>query len=65
MRVAMYYNNNDVRIEKMPIPEIDDNELTTPGMKFYQSERLGIPLRIEIGQKEFANKTLTINTSSC
>jgi len=27
MRVAMYYNNNDVRIEEMPIPEIDDNEL--------------------------------------
>jgi len=27
MKVAMYYNNNDVRIEEMPIPEIDDNEL--------------------------------------
>jgi L-iditol 2-dehydrogenase len=27
MRVAMYYNNNDVRIEEMPIPEIRDNEL--------------------------------------
>ena len=27
MQVAMYYNNNDVRIEKMPIPEIDDNEM--------------------------------------
>jgi len=27
MKVAMYYNNNDVRIEKMPIPEINDNEL--------------------------------------
>ena len=27
MKVAMYYNNNDVRIEKMPIPEIDDNEM--------------------------------------
>ena len=27
MRVAMYYNNNDVRIEEMPIPEINDNEL--------------------------------------
>ena len=23
----MYYNNNDVRIEEMPIPEINDNEL--------------------------------------
>jgi L-iditol 2-dehydrogenase len=27
MKVAMYYSNNDVRIEEMPIPEIDDNEL--------------------------------------
>jgi L-iditol 2-dehydrogenase len=27
MKVAMYYNNNDVRIEEMPIPEINDIEL--------------------------------------
>ena len=27
MKVAMYYNNNDVRIQEMPIPEINDNEL--------------------------------------
>jgi L-iditol 2-dehydrogenase len=27
MNVAMYYNNNDVRIEEMPIPTINDNEL--------------------------------------
>ena len=27
MKVAMYYNNNDVRIEEMPIPEINDDEL--------------------------------------
>ena len=27
MKVAMYYNNNDVRIEEMPVPKIDDNEL--------------------------------------
>ena len=27
MRVAMYYNNNDVRIQEMLIPEIDDNEI--------------------------------------
>jgi len=27
MRVAMYYNNNDVRITKMPIPTINDDEL--------------------------------------
>ncbi len=27
MKVVMYYNNNDIRIEEMPIPGIDDNEL--------------------------------------
>jgi len=27
MKVAMYYNNHDVRIEEMPVPEINDNEL--------------------------------------
>lgn len=27
MKVAMYYNNNDVRIEEMPIPDISENEL--------------------------------------
>jgi L-iditol 2-dehydrogenase len=27
MKVAMYYNNNDVRIEEMPIPEINEDEL--------------------------------------
>ena len=27
MKVAMYYNNNDVRIEEMPVPEINDKEL--------------------------------------
>ncbi len=27
MRVAMYYNNSDVRIEEMPVPEIGANEL--------------------------------------
>jgi len=27
MKVAMYYNNNDVRIEEMPIPEINDDEM--------------------------------------
>jgi L-iditol 2-dehydrogenase len=26
MKIAMYYNNNDVRIEEMPIPKINDDE---------------------------------------
>jgi len=27
MKVAMYYNNSDIRIEEMSIPEIDENEI--------------------------------------
>ena len=27
LRVAMYYSNNDVRVEEMPIPEIDPSEM--------------------------------------
>ena len=27
MRVAMYYNNSDVRLEEMPVPEIGPGEL--------------------------------------
>ena len=27
MKVAMYYNNNDVRIEEMPVPKINEDEL--------------------------------------
>jgi L-iditol 2-dehydrogenase len=27
MKVAMYYNNNDVRIEETPVPSIDDTEI--------------------------------------
>jgi L-iditol 2-dehydrogenase len=27
MKVAMYYNNNDVRMEEMPIPTINDSEM--------------------------------------
>ncbi|NHJ87827.1 MAG: proline--tRNA ligase [Asgard group archaeon] len=39
---------------------IDTNEQTTPGAKFFQAERLGIPLRIEIGFKEQQNNLITI-----
>ncbi len=32
MRVAMYYNNSDVRLEEMPKPIIDENELLVKAM---------------------------------
>jgi len=31
MRVAMYYNNNDVRLEEMPIPAIGRGEIRGKG----------------------------------
>ncbi|MGC9780952.1 MAG: proline--tRNA ligase [Candidatus Heimdallarchaeota archaeon] len=40
--------------------ELDDNEITRPGNKFYRSERFGYPLRIEVGQREYQNKEMTI-----
>jgi L-iditol 2-dehydrogenase len=59
MKVAMYYNNNDVRIEEMPIPAINDDELLikvhTSGicgsdvMEWYRIKKAPIVLGHEIG----------------
>jgi len=40
--------------------QLDDNDLTTPGAKFYETERLGIPLRFEIGNKEYSSREITV-----
>ena len=40
--------------------ELFDDNLTTPGMKFYETERLGIPLRIELGSNEIQKNELTV-----
>lgn len=37
-----------------------DDDLTTPGAKFYETERLGIPLRFEIGNNEFQAQEITV-----
>ena len=37
-----------------------NDEFTTPGTKFYQTERLGIPIRVEIGKKELDHNTITL-----
>ncbi len=39
--------------------KIDDRTIS-PGQKFYDAEIKGIPLRVEIGPKEFANKEVTL-----
>ena len=40
--------------------ELDDDQQTTPGDKFYRAERLGIPIRLEIGGRELNNNQVTI-----
>ncbi|NHJ40410.1 MAG: proline--tRNA ligase [Asgard group archaeon] len=39
---------------------LDNNESKSPGAKFYETEKIGIPFRIEIGQKELENNIITI-----
>jgi L-iditol 2-dehydrogenase len=58
MRVAMYYNNNDVRVEEMPIPKIGPGELLlrveasgicgSDVMEWYRLDRVPLVLGHEI-----------------
>ena len=59
MKVAMYYNNNDVRIEEMPIPDINDDEILikvhasgicgSDVMEWYRIKKAPLVLGHEIG----------------
>ncbi|MEM0115547.1 MAG: proline--tRNA ligase [Thermoplasmata archaeon] len=40
--------------------KLDDRDNYTPGYKFYDWEMKGVPLRVEIGQKEIENNEVTI-----
>ena len=40
---------------------VDDNDAYSPGWKFNEWERAGVPLRIEIGKKELASKSVTVS----
>ena len=61
MKVAMYYNNNDVRIEDMPIPDINDDEILvkvhasgicgSDVMEWYRIKKAPLVLGHEIGGK--------------
>ena len=63
MKVAMYYNNNDVRIEEMPIPEINDDEILvkvhasgicgSDVMEWYRIKKAPLVLGHEIGAEIF------------
>lgn len=39
---------------------LDDREHVTPGAKFYEWERRGVPLRIEIGPRDVSNQQLVL-----
>ncbi|NHJ48107.1 MAG: proline--tRNA ligase [Asgard group archaeon] len=39
---------------------LDQDNNKTPGAKFYEMERYGIPYRIEIGQNEYSHRNLTL-----
>ncbi len=59
MRVAMWYNNRDVRLEEMPVPQIDSGELLvrveasgicgSDVMEWYRLDRAPLVLGHEIG----------------
>ena len=58
MRVAMYYSNNDVRLEEMPVPEIGEDEVLvrvmasgicgSDVMEWYRKDRVPLVLGHEI-----------------
>ncbi|KAA8923173.1 proline--tRNA ligase [Thermoplasma sp.] len=41
--------------------KVDDRENYTPGYKFNDWEMRGVPLRIEVGEREVKNRTLTLS----
>ncbi len=59
MRVGMYYNNNDVRLEEMPVPQIGPGELLirieasgicgSDVMEWYRRDKVPLVLGHEIG----------------
>lgn len=53
-RVASMLRSEQVRVH------IDTRENMTPGAKFYEWERKGVPLRVEIGPKDVANGKLVL-----
>jgi prolyl-tRNA synthetase len=53
-RVALELRDKQVRVH------IDGRENMTPGAKFYEWERKGVPLRVEIGPKDVANGKLVV-----
>ncbi len=46
--------SNDLRVH------VDEREATSPGTKFYEWERKGVPLRIEVGPREVASQDVVV-----
>ena len=71
MRVAMYYNNNDVRIEEMPTPQIGPGELLvkifasgicgSDVMEWYRIKKAPLVLGHEIAGEIIAKKRIANN----
>jgi prolyl-tRNA synthetase len=40
--------------------KVDDREDVTPGEKFYYWEKIGVPVRLEIGPREVAENTVVV-----
>ncbi|MEM2992196.1 MAG: proline--tRNA ligase [Candidatus Caldarchaeum sp.] len=47
------------RLQKFAV-KVDDREDVTPGEKFYHWEKLGVPVRLEIGPREVAENRATL-----
>lgn len=53
-RVAALLRDEDIRVH------VDGRDGMTPGAKFYEWERKGVPLRIEIGPKDVAQQQVVV-----
>ncbi|MBI5229394.1 proline--tRNA ligase [Candidatus Micrarchaeota archaeon] len=58
-KLLTYCREMKKRLEKKFIVDLDDSE-KTPGYKYNEWEMRGVPIRIEVGEKELKEKTLTL-----
>jgi prolyl-tRNA synthetase len=62
-KVLKYCNETKFKLNSLGIKtKLDEREEYTPGWKFHEWELKGVPFRLEIGEKEMKDKSLTIFT---
>ncbi|MBD3190014.1 MAG: proline--tRNA ligase [Candidatus Heimdallarchaeota archaeon] len=60
-KILAYAEKIKLELEKTGFRvQLNDDDTTTPGTKFYQAERFGIPIRLELGEKELTKQTVTL-----